>query len=324
MKALDAKEGKKIRIGVSSCLLGDTVRFNGGHKKEDFLTETLAQHFEWVPVCPEVEIGLGVPRESMRLVKKAGAVHLVTNQTATDHTGTMRTYATKKVRELGALGISGYVFKKGSPSCGLERVNLYNVKGALISSDQGLFAKAFVEGLPRIPAEEEGRLRNPVLRENWIERVFAFARLNDLWRSKWTIGDLVDFHTRNKFSLLAHNETQYRKLGRLVADGKKMDREKLREQYDSLFLEALKTLATRKKNTNVLDHMAGYFKKQLDKASRAELAESIHAYHQGHVPITVPLTLIKHYVRVFEVAYLKDQTFLNPHPGELSLRNFIA
>jgi len=317
------REGK-IRIGVSSCLIGEAVRFNGGHKGESFLLETLSQYFEWVPVCPEVEIGLGVPRESMRLVKKAGAIHLVTNQTATDHTGPMKVYAAKKVKALGEQDISGYIFKKGSPSCGLERVNLYNVKGALVSSDQGMFAKAFTETLPRIPAEEEGRLRNPVLRENWIERVFAFARLKDLWDGKWNVGDLVAFHTKNKFALLAHNETQYRKLGRLVADAKKLDREELRDQYENLFLETLKTLATRKKNTNVLDHMTGYFKKQLDKDSRKEVGDTIHAYHQGHVPITVPLTLIKHYVRVFEVAYLKDQTFLNPHPAELSLRNFIA
>jgi len=315
---------KKIRIGVSACLLGQKVRFNGGHKEDDFIFGTLSNYFEWVPVCPEVDIGLGVPRESMRLIRAKGEIRLVTNQTGEDHTEKMRAYAKRKSQELRKMEISGYLFKKGSPSCGMERVNAYTPKGALGSPAVGLFAETLMATISEIPVEEEGRLRNPVLRENWIERVFAFERLRDLWETKWSIGDLVAFHTRNKMALLAHSEQTYRRMGRLVASAKKMPREKLKEDYEGLYLEALKTLATRKKNTNVLEHMTGYFKTKLDKASKEELAESVKAYHQGQFPITVPLTLIKHHVRVHGIEYLRAQTFLNPHPQELSLRNFIA
>jgi uncharacterized protein YbgA (DUF1722 family)/uncharacterized protein YbbK (DUF523 family) len=313
----------KIRIGISSCLLGEKVRYNGGDKYDPFINESLANYFEWVPVCPEVEIGLGVPRESVHLIKKKQSIALVSTKTEIDYTNTMTKFSEKKVQALIKNRISGYILKKSSPSCGMERVRIYGKKGVPTNTGSGLFAGILMKALPNLPVEEEGRLHDPILRENWIERVFAYRRLQDLLSSNWKLSGVIEFHTRHKLALFAHSEPHYRQLGRLVAQAKNLSRSEFEKKYESLFMQTLQITASRKKNTNVLQHMMGYFKNQLDKVSKEELLQSIQEYQKGFFPITVPLTLIQHYVRLYKVDYLAGQTYLNPHPKELALRNFI-
>jgi uncharacterized protein YbgA (DUF1722 family)/uncharacterized protein YbbK (DUF523 family) len=312
-----------IRIGISSCLLGEEVRFDGGHKHDRYLTGTLGNYFEWVPVCPEVEVGLGTPRETIRLVQIGEEVRLRSTKTDVDLTDQMKRYAKKRVASLGNDNLSGYIFKKDSPTCGMERVKLYQLKGPGKRVGVGVFAAAFLERFPNLPAEEEGRLCDPRLRENWVERVFAYHALQQLWKPRWRIGQLVDFHTRYKFVLQAHDETKYRELGRLVAKAKSYSRKEIRDQYETTFMAALKPIATVRKNVNVLQHMLGFFSQDLEPASRKELVTHIDDYRRGLVPLVVPMTLIRHYVRLLDVEYLLDQVYLNPHPKELALRNHV-
>lgn len=314
---------EKIRIGIASCLLGQPVRFDGGHKRDAFIVDRLGNYLDWVAVCPEVEMGMGVPREPIQLVKSGDETRLVTVKTKKDVSAKMRKFAKTKVAKLQGLGVSGYVFKKGSPSCGMERVKVYGSKGVPTHDGRGLFAEELMDTFSDLPVEEEGRLHDPVLRENWLERVFAFHALQKLWQSKWGAAELVSFHTKHKLALLAHSETHYRALGRLVASIKKMEKKEAAMRYQADFMAALKLRATTRKNTNVLLHMVGYFKTKLDPVAKRELLGTIEDYHQGHAPLSVPLTLIAHYVRVFDEKYLAQQSYLNPHPKELALRHFI-
>jgi uncharacterized protein YbgA (DUF1722 family)/uncharacterized protein YbbK (DUF523 family) len=317
------EEGKPIRIGISQCLLGEQVRFDGGHKLDRFITNTLGQYFEWVPVCPEVELGLGTPRETLRLIQLEEGVGLVMPKSGRDWTRQMNEYAKTRVAQLAGENLTGYILKSDSPSCGMERVRVYAPSGMPTRNGVGFFARELLRHFPDLPIEEEGRLSDPRLRENWIQRVFAYHRLRVLWEAKWTIGDLVGFHTAHKLVLLAHSPKAFTDLGRLVAGSKKMSRQELHQQYQTGFMAALKILATRGRNANVLQHMAGYFKKQLDDQSRQELQDHIADYRQGYLPLIVPVTLIKHYVRQFGVSYLAGQVYLNPHPKELALLNHV-
>lgn len=312
-----------IRIGVSACLLGQEVRFDGGHKHDRFLTDTLGQYVEWVPVCPEVEMGLGTPREAIRLVQREGEVRLVGKKTGIDVTEGMRAYSKARLARLEREDLSGYVLKKDSPSCGMERVRLYKGKGPSSRSGRGLFAEALLGRFPCLPVEEEGRLCDPRLRENWVERIFAYRRLRELWAGRWTQRDLLDFHTAHELVLLSHSPAAYASLGRLLARGRSMERAALRSGYESAFMGALKTLATRGRHAHVLRHIAGYFEKDLDGAARSELAGLIEDFRKGQVPLVVPLTLVAHYVRLFNVTCLQGQVYLNPHPRELALRNHV-
>lgn len=312
-----------IRIGVSSCLIGEQVRFDGGHKRSDFLTETLGQFVEFVPVCPEIEIGLGVPRESIRLVRDADTVRLVGNKTGLDHTDKMNAYAGRRTAALGRDDLCGYVLKKDSPSCGMERVRVYAATGMATRDGTGLFASALMGRYPSLPVEEEGRLNDPHLRENFVERVFAYRRLRSFFSSRWTLGGLVQFHTVHKLVLMAHSPKAYSDLGRFVANAKRLERDKLRDDYELIFMDALKKLATTARHTNVLHHMLGYLREHLDAAARGELVELIDDYRGGLVPVIVPITLFRHYVREFDVAYLRNQVYLEPHPKELMLRNHV-
>lgn len=314
-----------IRIGVSSCLLGNKVRYDGGHKHDRYLTDTVGQFFEWVPVCPEAELSLGVPRETIQLVQAEAEhrVRLFTTETNIDLTYRMRSFAARRAAVLAKENLSGFIFKSGSPSCGMKRVKVHQAKGPPKRTGVGLFAEALLQRLPNLPIEEEGRLCDLRLRENWVERVFAYHALRDLWANRWKTGDLVRFHTAYKFVLLAHSPTDYRQLGRLVADAKTIPRNELRSRYEADFMAALKRIATPRKNTNVLQHIVGFFKKELDTDSRHELLAHIEDYRQGVVPLVVPLPLIRHYVRVFHIPYLEDQVYLNPHPKELALRNHV-
>jgi len=313
-----------IRIGVSSCLLGNSVRFDGGHKRDLFLVDTFGPYVEWVPVCPEVEVGMPIPRPTLRLQQQSdGEIHLVCPRDGSDHTDAMHRYAQRRAQELERHELCGYVLKKDSPSCGMERVKVYTEAGMPARSGRGLFATALMERFPYLPVEEEGRLNDPVLRESFIERVFAYRRLRSFFAGRWTLGQLVAFHTAHKLQLMAHSVTAYNELGRLVATAKGVDRSELRARYEQGFMEALARRATRKRHTNVLQHMAGYFKRDLDDASRQELAAVIDEYRRSLVPLIVPLTLLRHYVRRFDVAYLRDQVYLQPHPKELMLRNHV-
>ena len=266
---------------------------------------------------------MGTPRESIRLVDEHGTLRLLTVKTGVDHTASLTAYSAKKARALDEEDLCGYVLKKDSPSCGMTRVKVYSGKGPGTRTGVGVFAQALLTRFPQLPVEEEGRLIDPRLRDNFIERVFAYRRLRDLFESRWAAGDLVAFHTAHKLVLLAHSTEAYRTLGRLVAGAKAADRPSLRQRYTAQFMDALTAIATPKRHTNVLQHMAGYFKNVLEPASRAELQAAIEDYRLGLVPLIVPITLIRHHVRVHDIAYLAGQVYLSPHPKELMLRNHV-
>jgi uncharacterized protein YbgA (DUF1722 family)/uncharacterized protein YbbK (DUF523 family) len=315
-------DDRPTRIGISTCLLGEKVRFDGGHKHDRFLTDILGRYMEFVPSCPEVDIGLSIPRPSLRLQRQGEEVRMVMPKTGDDVTRKMRAYAKTRVAALAKEDLCGYVLKNRSPSCGIK-VRTYTTAGMPAKSSPGMFAEELMARCPNLPITEEGRLRDAGLRENWIERVFAYHRLRCLWATRWSIGDLVAFHTAHKYLLLAHSPKTYKDLGQLVAAAKSVPRAELRERYETEFMQGLAKMATAKRNVNVLHHMLGFFKRDLDTASRHELLEHIEDYRRELIPLIVPITLIKHYVRILDVEYLRDQVYLNPHPKELALRNHV-
>ena len=310
-----------IRIGISRCLLGEKVRYDGGHKRDSFLADTLGRHVEWVPVCPEVEAGLGTPREAMHLVGPAETPRLLTIRSGLDHTDRIERFSHHRVRELETLDLSGYVFKKGSPSCGVARVRVYHEQGMPARNGVGLFARIFQERFPLVPVEEEGRLADPLLRDNFLERVFSYARWREWQRRRLTRQGLATFHTTHKFLLLAHSRPHYEALGRLVGNAEQHRPTDLAQAYGRLFMEALRVKATVRKHVNALQHMAGFFKARLSEAEREEWHAVLQDYQRGLTPLVVPLTLVKHYVRRLDIHDLADQVYLNPHPKELMLRN---
>jgi uncharacterized protein YbgA (DUF1722 family)/uncharacterized protein YbbK (DUF523 family) len=312
-----------LRLGISRCLLGDEVRFDGGHKHDHFLTDVLGRYVEWVPVCPEVEAGLGIPREAMRLVGNPHRPRLMTITSKHDHTQAMESMLDERLDSLRTLDLSGFVFKRGSPSCGVERVRVYTARGMPSHNGIGIFARAFMRTFPLVPVEEEGRLCDPSLRENFIERVFCYRRYQDLLQNGVTRQAVVRFHTIHKYLLLAHSQPHYESLGRLVGQAERYRPKDLALKYGALFMKALTVKATARKHVNVLQHIVGYIKTQLATQEKTELLGVIDDYHRGLTPLIVPLTLIKHYVRIFEVAYIRDQVYLNPHPKELMLRNHV-
>ena len=313
----------KIKLGISTCLLGENVRYDGGHKLDRFLTDTLGQYVEYVPVCPEVECGLPTPRESMHLEGDPDSLRLVTSRTHEDMTERMVNWARRRVVELEKEGLMGFIFKSDSPSSGMERVRVYNEKGMPAKKGVGMFAKAFMEHFPLLPVEDEGRLHDPRLRDNFIERIFALARWREVLAKGMTRGNLVDFHTKHKLLILSHNPKQYQMMGKLVAQAKAIPLKELYEQYQSVLMEALQLKTTPKKNANVLEHMVGYFRDQLSPDEKQELLEIIELYRKEYLPLIVPITLIKHYVRKYDEPYLREQIYLNPHPIELQLRNHV-
>jgi uncharacterized protein YbgA (DUF1722 family)/uncharacterized protein YbbK (DUF523 family) len=312
-----------LRLGISRCLLGETVRFDGGHKRDAFLTDILGRYVEWVPVCPEVEAGLGTPREAMRLVGGPQGFRLMTIASGQDHTRALESMTKERLQDLRALELSGYVFKKDSPSCGLERVRTYNEHGMPSRNGIGLFARAFRERFPLIPVEEEGRLCDVHIRENFIERVFCYRRWQDLVQQGVTRQAVVRFHTIHKYLLLAHSVQHYRMLGHLVARVSELRPKDFARQYGELLMQALAVKTTVPKHVNVLQHILGHFKSCLTANEKAELVGVMEDYHRGLTPLIVPLTLIKHYVHVLDIAYVREQVYLNPHPKELMLRNHV-
>ncbi len=313
----------KIKLGISSCLLGEKVRYDGGHKLDHFITETLGKFVEFVPICPEVECGLGIPREAMHLVSSPEGPRLVTIRTQVDYTERMRTWAQKRVVELEQKDLCGFIFKSGSPSSGMERVKIYYGKGEPARTGVGMFAREFMQHFPLLPVEDEGRLHDPDLRENFLERLFTMKR----WRENLALGakpgHLVDFHTRHKLLIMSHSPKHYQTLGKLVAQMRELPLAKIYEQYQSLLMEALRLKSTVKKNVNVLLHVMGYFKKTLSTAEKEELLEIINNYRREYIPLIVPVTLLNHFVRKYDQTYLKNQYYLDPHPLELKLRNHV-
>jgi uncharacterized protein YbgA (DUF1722 family)/uncharacterized protein YbbK (DUF523 family) len=313
-----------VRIGISSCLLGERVRFDGNHKRDAFLVEVFGRHVTWVPVCPEVERGLGVPRETMRLEQHGPEIRLVTPKTGADHTDRLRTFAAQRLTALGRERLCGYILKKDSPSCGMERVRLYSSTGVPDRSGQGLFAAALMQRFPHLPVEEEGRLQDPRLRENFVTRVFAYQRWGQMTEQKITRAGLQQFHAQHKFVLVAHSQTGTRRVGRILAHpGQFPDEQAWAAAYLDGFTEVMRRAPTRRGHTNVLQHLAGYVSAPLDRDERAELTEMIEQYRRGLLPLIVPVTLIRHYVRKFQVPYLLDQVYLSPHPHELMLLNHL-
>ena len=316
--------GAPIRIGISSCLLGEKVRFDGGHKRDAFVTVHLAPYVEYVPVCPEVEVGMGTPRETVHLTGDPAAPRMVGTKSRTDHTDAMNAYARRRARELEDAELCGYILKKNSPSCGMERVKIHGAAGGMPSrGGTGLFAAALMERHPLLPVEEEGRLNDPVLRENFIERVFAYRRWKDFLAERYTVGRLVAFHTAHKFLVLSHSPARYTEMGRIVASAKKRGAAAAKDDYGRAFMDAMAARTTTRKHTNVLHHLAGFLKRDLSQEARAEVAQLIDDYRRGLVPLVAPLTLLRHHARATNQAYLLGQIYLEPHPKELMLRNHV-
>jgi uncharacterized protein YbgA (DUF1722 family)/uncharacterized protein YbbK (DUF523 family) len=312
---------EQIKLGVSACLLGQEVRYNGGHSRDPFITDALSQYVEFFPVCPEVECGLPIPRESMRLVGDPESPRLETSNSKQDHTDRMLGWCSQKVRELEKLDLYGFIFKKGSPSSGMERVKVYTDQGMPSNRGIGMFAHAFMEHFPLLPVEEDGRLHDPNLRENFIEAIFVLKRWRESLSPKQTRRGFVEFHTKHKLLLMAHGPNHMRLMGKLVAGMKDHTVHDFRFQYEKLLIEALKLKSTRRKHIDALMHCMGFLKKFLSSDEKRELLEIVEQYRQGHVPLIVPVTLLNHYVRKYDPAYLREQYYLKPHPIDLQLRN---
>lgn len=312
----------KITLGISSCLLGNKVRYDGGHKYDSWLVETLGPWVDWVPVCPEVECGLPVPREALRLVGDPEAPRLVHVKSGIDQTQRMLDWSAPRIAALSSRKLCGFVFKSKSPSSGMERVKVYPLQGgAARKIGVGIFAREFMKAFPLLPVEEEGRLHDPVLRESFIERVFVMKRWNDLIDRGATPGALVEFHTRHKLLIMAHSVAHYREMGKLVAAVKDHKPDAFASLYLGQLSQALQKHAGLSKHLNVLQHIMGYFKHDLSAWEKAELLDIFGKYKARHYPLIVPVTILNHYVNKYDKPYLKGQFYLNPHPVELNLRN---
>ena len=322
---MTASKGKallpeRIRVGVSACLLGNEVRFDGGHKRSRFITDDLADYFEFVSYCPEVAIGLGIPRQPIRLIGDPGSPQAVgVKNPELNVTRPLRAYGQEIAGRVEDL--RGFIFKKDSPSCGMERVKLYNDKGMAERVATGLFAREIMSSNPLLPVEEEGRLNDADLRDNFVTRVYVYARWKALQDGQPDKASLIRFHSRHKYLLLAHSTVMYRKLGQLLADLNRQPLEEIRASYISGLMQALSRPASRKRHTNVLQHLLGYLKDNLDSAHRTDLAATIDAYRRGEYPLVVPLRLLQHHFSIHPHPYIDEQVYLNPHPQALKLRN---
>ncbi len=314
---------RPILVGVSTCLLGEEVRWDSGHKHDRYLTGILGHYFRFVPVCPELDVGMGVPREPVHLEGDPAAPRMVGNKSGEDWTERMNRYSRRKLKELVPMDLSGYILKRASPSCGMERVPVKGKGGMKRKVGVGLFAAELRRRLPLLPVEEEGRLNDPGLRENFIVRVFAYHRVQELLGGRFRRGDVIGFHAREKFLLLAHSPKHYKELGQLVAQIKDYTPSEFRERYTRLYMEALQVKATVPKNVNVLQHLLGFLREGLGERERADIIRVIESYREGLVPLIVPLTLLNHHVQVQQQEYLLDQVYLQPAPAELALRNHV-
>lgn len=318
---MDKQFESSITVGVSSCLIGERVRWNGGHQLNHFIKDILGSFFNFIPVCPEFECGLGVPREPLRLVGDPALPRMLTNKTRVDITDRMTEWAMNRVKDLEKEDLCGFIFKSKSPSSGLYRVKIYNDKGYPVNQGTGLFARAFVDAFPLVPVEEDGRLCDDSIRENFIERIFVFKRWRDLLKKNPQVRHIMDFHTRHKYLIMSHSPKHYSLMGRLVAGMKRDTFSEEMKNYEAMLTEAMTLKATVAKHVNVLHHISGYFKRHMTQDEKKELLELIEHYRAGSLPLIVPVTLINHYVRKTAEPYLSNQIYLNPHPLELKLRN---
>jgi uncharacterized protein YbgA (DUF1722 family)/uncharacterized protein YbbK (DUF523 family) len=311
------------RIGVSTCLLGENVRYDGGHARDRFVSEELARWCELVPTCPEMAIGMGSPRPAVRLIQGEGGVRLVDPKSGTDYTAPMQAFAEERCAELLKLGLDGYILKKNSPSCGLERIRVSKNGMPLRRDASGLYAAELSARAPGLPVEEDGRLNDPGLRENFLERVFTRNRWRGLLARGRRRAHLVAFHTAHKFLIRAHDESGYQALGKLVGSaGRRADGE-LFTAYEQGLQLALSRKATKRKHANVLYHALGYLKKALEPGDKSALIAAIEDYRRGLLPLVVPLSLIAYEARRHGVDYLACQLYFDPHPRELMLRNHV-
>jgi uncharacterized protein YbgA (DUF1722 family)/uncharacterized protein YbbK (DUF523 family) len=315
-------EPVRPRLGVSSCLLGAPVRFNGGHSEDRFLTRELGRHADWVAVCPEIEIGLGAPRETLRLVTGDGQTRLLSRSGSSDHTAAMRALAPQRLAELA--GIDGYVFKSRSPSCGLRGIPRYRDGQVMDRTGRGVFAATFSDAAPLLPVEEEGRLNDARLREHFVEQIFAHARLRQSFAGQWRPADLITFHTRHKLQLLAHDPAGYREAGRLVAEAGTRAQAPLRDDYTRVFCQAIAVRATRGRHVNALQHAFGMISAGLDDTRRRDISAVIEALRRGEVPLSVPIALLRHHAAGAMIAYLEEQTYFEPFPADLRLRHHVG
>jgi len=312
---------EKIRIGISSCLLGETVRFDAGHKRNAFVSGVLADWFEFVPFCPEIEIGLGVPREAIRLVRLADGIRCVGTKTESlDVTEDLEGIADKQAAWHETL--CGYILKKGSPSCGMERVRIYdgNIPDR---TGVGLYARRLMQNFPELPVEEEGRLEDSVLRENFIQRVYIYSRWKQLLAQPISIGDLNEFHAQHKYIYMSHSQRLAKQLGSWLAENHKTDPPSLTRQYLTMMMDLLKYPATRKNHVNTLQHIQGYLKKNLSPDDKLELTTTIDRYREGFLPLIVPITLLRHHFRHHPDDYIGGTYYMEPHPAELMLLNHL-
>jgi len=318
----DMSDTRPLRIGVSSCVIGEEVRWNGGHSRQRYLTDMLGPFVEYVPVCPEVEVGMGVPRPTVRLVREGETIRMIDPKNEVDWTSSMNRLSRSRASDLAGEDLSGFVLKKDSPTCGVFRVRIYTDTG-VERNGRGLFADALIRRMPHLPIEEEGRLNDARIRENFVERIFAYRRVKELFRPRWTIGDVVAFHTREKLLLRAHDEPGYRELGKLVAEAKSVPRAAFADDYADRFMAIMKRPATVAKQVNVLQHMVAFLRWDDDEVGRAEMREAIADYKAGLVPLIVPVTLIRHLANRHDRQILLDSSYLSPHPKELMLRNHV-
>lgn len=314
---------EKIKVGISSCLLGNSVRYNGQHQLDSYLKDTLGEWCQYVPVCPEVECGLSVPREAMRLVGDPDNPRLMTSNSGVDHTERMVSWSEQKLKELEEENMVAFIFKTKSPSSGMRKVKVYNEKGQRTSFNGiGMFARAFMNHFPDIPVEDEGRLKDPGLREQFIETIFVLQRWRDALKEK-KAKSIVQFHTIHKYTFMAHSPQILKEMGQTTAVAGTIEIEELIEQYRGQLNRILRVKKDRKKNFNVIQHLLGYFKKNLTSEEKAELLQEAQLYYEGISPLIVPLTLLRHYSKKYNEDYLLKQTYLNPHPVELGLLNHV-
>jgi uncharacterized protein YbgA (DUF1722 family)/uncharacterized protein YbbK (DUF523 family) len=313
-----------IKLGVSRCLLGDEVRYDGGHKLDRYLVDTLGRFVEWVPVCPEVEIGLPTPRDSLRLLGDSEAPRLVAPKSGQDYTERMQAWAQERLEQLAEVGLHGFVFKKDSPSSGLFRVRVYDENGMPRRDGTGIFPREVMRRLPLLPLEEEGRLHDMRLRENFVERVFAYYRWTCMLQADPSPGGVVQFHTAHKLTMMSHSQEHYQRMGRLVARAGSLPWEELRDEAGRLLMEGLQVLTTPGKHANVMQHLMGFLRQQLSREDKVELFGLVEEYRQEMLPLVVPLTLLQHHLRRNSVPdWVHQQVYLNPYPKELMLRNHV-
>lgn len=313
-----------MKIGISSCLLGNKVRYDGQHKLDRFLRDELGPYVDWVPVCPETECGLGIPREAMRLIgKDTESARLFTNKTFIDKTEQMLEFTFPKLDELEKQNLRGFIFKTKSPTSGMRGVKIYTEAGMPSHRGAGIFAREFLKRFPNIPVEDEGRLHDAGIRENFIETIYVYDRWLTFREKDQSTAGLVNFHTRQKYLLMSHSPALLKELGKIVASISKQNHTESLDHYERTLLDALNLKATTRKHTNVLHHIMGYFKKTLSPDEKSELLEVIERYRNNLIPLIVPMVLMQHYIRKYQEPYLLKQWYLHPHPDELKLRNHV-